>query len=239
MYSFRSKEENMKKVRNDVRITVADTVSDVLVRLYKDAAAKSDAIGKDAALVTIMSEVERLSADITTAIKRDKVSTSLEDADSKRDGIISSLFTLLAGYGAIPIAEKKAAADKLLAVTSKYKGIANEAYARESSLIESMLEDLSADDIADSIKTLDGVRELIASLRAAQDEFNTANDSATSALASKGESATAVKKTLVSAINEKLSPYITAMGAVNSDYADFGAKADMEISKANASVAKK
>ena len=41
---------------------------------------------------------------------------------------------------------------------------------------------------------------------------------------------------LLAAINDKLVPYITAMGAVNAEYADFGNKADVEISKANASV---
>lgn len=226
----------MKKVRGDVRVTVADTVSDALVRLYKEAAAKDGALAKDAALGTIMGDVERLSADITTAIKADKVSTSLEDADSKRDGIISSLFTLLAGYGAIPIAEKKAAAEKLLAVTGKYKGIANEAYARESSLIESMLGDLAAEGLADAIALLEGVGDLIASLRAAQDDFNAANDAATAAIAERGEPAYAIKKPLLAAINDKLVPYITAMGAVSAEYADFGNKADVEISKANASV---
>ena len=217
-------------------MTVADTVSDALVRLYKETAAKDGALAKDAALGTIMGDVERLSADITTAIKADKVSTSLEDADSKRDGIISSLFTLLAGYGAIPIAEKKAAAEKLLAVTGKYKGIANEAYARESSLIESMLGDLAAEGLADAIALLEGVGDLIASLRAAQDDFNAANDAATAAIAKKGEPAYAIKKPLLAAINDKLVPYITAMGAVSAEYADFGNKADVEISKANASV---
>ena len=61
------------------------------------------------------------------------------------------------------------------------KAIVNESYARESSLIESMLEDFSADTLSESIKALDGVAELIAALRAAQDEFNKANDSATAA----------------------------------------------------------
>ena len=232
---FLPKEEHMKKIRGDVRVTVADTVSDVLVRLYKEAA-KDGAVVKDAALATIMGEVETRSAQITTAIKSGKPSASLEDADSKRDGIISSLFTLLAGYGAIPVAKKKAAAERLLAVTGKYKGIANEAYARESSLVESMLEDLAAESLSDSVKLLEGVGDLIASLRSAQDEFNAANDSATAALTAKGESATALKKPLLSVVNEKLVPYITAMGALNAEYAEFGAKADVEIAKANASV---
>ena len=235
-----NKEENVNKVKKDIRITDADTVSDALVRLYKDAASKDGAIAKDTALAAIMGEVERLSADITTAIKKDKVSTSLEAADAKRDEIIRSLGTLLTGYDAIPLADKKAAADRLLAVYNKYgKSIATETYARESSLIESMLEDFAAESLADAIKALDGVGDLIASLRTAQDGFNAANDSATAALTAKGESAYSVKKPLLAAINEKLVPYITAMGAVNAEYADFGTRADVEIAKANASVAKK
>ena len=136
------------------------------------AAAKTDgAIAKDANLAAILAEVEKLSADITTAIKADKISTSLEDTDTKRDELIRSLFTLLLGYAAIPLADKKAAAEKLLAVTEKYKGITSEAYARESSLIESMLEDFAADTLADPIKALDGVGDLISALRTAQDDF--------------------------------------------------------------------
>ena len=230
----------MKKVRPSVRITDADTVSDALVRLYKDAAAKKGAIGKDAALAAIMGEVEKLSADITTAIKKDKVSTSLEEADARRDEIIRQLGTLLTGYGAIPLADKKDAAEKLLAVYNKYgKSIATETYARESSLIESMLEDFAAESLADAIRALDGVGDLISSLRTAQDEFNKTNDSATAALTAKGESAYSVKKPLLAAINDRLVPYITAMGAVSPEYADLGTRADVEIAKANASVARK
>ena len=217
-----------------------DTVSDALVRIYKEAATKTDgAIAKDANLAAIVAEVEKLSADITTAIKADKVSTSLKDADTKRDELIRSLFTLLLGYAAIPLADKKAAAEKLLAVTEKYKGITSEAYARESSLIESMLEDFGNATLADSIKALDGVADLLAALRSAQDDFNAANDTATAALTAKGESAYALKKPLLAAINEKLVPYVSAMSAINAEYADFAAKADVEISKANASVGKK
>lgn len=237
---FPSKEKRVKKVKQNIRITEADTVSDALVRIYKEAATKDGAVAKDAALAAIMGEVETLSTKITTAIKADKISRSLEDADSKRDEVIRSLGTLLSGYGAIPVAAKKAAAERLLAVYDKYgKSIANESYARESSLIESMLEDFAAESLADAIKPLDGVGELVASLRAAQDEFNAANDSATASLTAKGESAYALKKPLLDAINERLVPYLTAMASVNAEHADFGAKADVEIAKANASVAKK
>ena len=128
-------------------------------------------IAKDANLEAMMGEVGDYSAKITTAIKADRVSAGLDEADSTRDALISQLFTLLAGYGAIPLAEKKAAAEKLLAVSTKYKGIASEPYARDSSLIESMLEDFGKAELAEAVKALDGVGDLIAGLRAAQDEF--------------------------------------------------------------------
>ena len=111
----------------------------------------------------------------------------------------------------------------------------NEPYARESSLIESMLEDFGKAEPADAVKALDGVGDLILSLRTAQDEFNKANDSATAAATSKGESAYAIKKPLLAAINEKLVPYLTALGALP-DYKDFVSKVENEIVKANASV---
>lgn len=231
----------MKKVKYNVRTTVADTLSDSLLRIYREEAAKTDSvIAKDSNLAAIVAEVEKLSAKITTAIKADKVSTSLEDADSKRDELVRQLGTLLTGYEAIPIPSRQEAARKLSAVYDKYgKAIANEPYARESSLIESMLEDFSNTALAEAVKALDGVADLLASLRTAQDDFNAASDSATAALTAKGESAYALKKPLLAAINEKLVPYVSAMSAIQSDYADFSAKADIEINKSNASVAKK
>ena len=139
----------------------------------------------------------------------------------------------------IPIPAKQEAAQKLSAVYDKYgKAIVNEPYARESSLIESMLEDFGKAELADSVKALDGVGDLISGLRAAQDEFNKANDSATAAATSKGESAYAIKKPLLASINEKLVPYLTALGTLP-DYKDFVAKCDAEVTKANASVTKK
>lgn len=232
----------MKKVNPNVRITVADTISDTLIRIYKEACAASPdgALSKDTALSEMAAEIETLSADLTTAIKATKISTSLEDADAKRDELVRQLGTLLSGYAVIPVAEKKAAAVSLLSVYDKYgKAIVNEAYARESSLIESLLEDFAEESLSSAVSALDGVSDTLTSLRTAQDEFNAANDSATAALSEKGESAYAIKKTVLASINEKLVPYITAMSALNSEYASYSAKADIEIAKANASASKK
>lgn len=226
----------MKKLKTTVRVTELDTVSDVIVRLYK----ADSAVAADEHLKAVMAEVEDLSARITTAIKSDRTVSTLDTADARRDEIIRSLGALLNGYAVIPVAEKKAAAERLLATFGKYKGITGESYANESSLVESMLEDFADGALADAVAALEGVSTYLADLRAAQDDFNRANDEFTAATASRGESATAVKKPLLSAINDKLVPYLTAMSiAGKGEYAGFIAKTDAEIEKMNAAVAKR
>ena len=233
---FIHKGENMKKLKSTARVTELDTVSDVIVRLYKG----DSAVSGDEYLKGVLDEIESLSEKITVAIKSDKTASNLDTADTKRDELIRTLGTLLNGYAVIPVAEKKAAAEKLLAVFGKYKGITGESYANESPLIESMLGDFASDSLAPSIKALEGVSSLLTDLRAAQDEFNKANDDFTAANASKGESATSLKKPLLSAINDRLVPYLTAMNLANkATYGDFSAKVEAEIEKVNASVMKR
>lgn len=226
----------MNKVKTAIRVAELDTLSDVLVRLYKESSAAENAVSKDANLSLIMSEVEKLSADITTAIKSDRVSSTLDEADIARDEIIRNLSDALTGYSAIPVVAKKSAAQNLLAVFNKYgKQITQKNFAEESSLIESMLEDFSADSLKSNVVALDGVGELLDSLRSAQDSFNKANDDFTNASVNRGESATSVKKSLISVLNDKLVPYLSAVAPL-ADYKDFAAKCEAEITKANATV---
>ncbi len=222
----------MKKVKTNIRITAADTISDTLVRLYKTAVESEPdgTLAKDSVLAAIIAELESLSALLTTAINRDKILTSLEDADTTRDTLISELFKLIAGYSVIPVAAKQQAAQKLLAVTAKYTGITSSRYAEESSLIESLLEELTA--LSDQSAQLEGVDELIASLRSAQDAFNTASDAATSAQTSRTDSAYALKKQLIAFINTRLVPYMNAVAPLDA-YADIAAKYEKEIDNIN------
>lgn len=226
----------MKKINSSLRVTELDTLSDVLVRLYKDSSSGESAISKDVNLSGIMAEVEKLSAEITTAIKKDKVSASLDEADIARDEIIRNLGDALTGYAAIPVAAKKAAAQKLLSTFGKYgKQITSKNYAEESSLIESLLEDFAADSLKTYVAELEGVGDLLESLRSAQDSFNKANDEYTAANVGKGDSATSVKKTLLAVLNYKFVPYLTAVSALDS-YKTFVSKCETEITKANATV---
>ena len=216
----------MTKLSSRLRITEADAASDTLVRLFKAAGLK------DEFLCGAFAELEALSARLTTAIRQDTADSRLDEKDAARDAAVRDLGTLIQGYTAIPVAEKKAAARRLDAVFSKYgKKIVNETYAAESSLIESLLEDLGALEAETTL--LEGVAALVAGLRTAQDEFNAANDDFTAAKAARSESATQVKKELTALVNLKIVPYLGAVGGAAA-YKEFAAQAEAEIARANA-----
>lgn len=228
----------MFKVNSSLKNTELDGLSDTLVRLYK----ANEAAAKDAFVAATMAEIEKLSADITTAILQDKAVSTLEAADTERDKTITALGKVLAGYAALPIAAKQTAATPLLAVYEKYSkaGITKASYLSESSMVESMLEDFAAEPLAAHIKALEGVSEAISAIRSAQDAFTTANDSYVAASDSKGASATSFKKPLLAAINEKLVPYLNAMQiAKNENCAAFAAGVETEINRVNEAVAKR
>ena len=128
----------MNKLRNSIRVTAADGLSDYFVRLYKDFGIE------DKFLAEIFGEIERLSAKITTAIMQDRVKSSLAEKDKARNEEIRKLNALLKGYAVFPSAEKRECAKRLLAVFKKYGlKITSENYSSKSSLIESILEDFS------------------------------------------------------------------------------------------------
>ena len=227
----------MNKAKTSLRVAELDTLSDVLVRLYKDYSSDADGtVAEDANLKAVMTDVERLSAALTTAIKSDKVTSSLDEADIARDEAVRNLSDALNGYAALPIPQKKAAAQNILAIFQKYgKSIITKNYAEESSLIESLLEDFSAEDAKANIETLEGVGEIIKNLRSAQDSFNKANDEFTHASVTKGQSASSVKKSLLEVLNTRLVPYLSAV-ALSGGYQEFALKCGAEIDKANAAV---
>lgn len=230
----------MKKINVIVRVTEADNLSNAIVRLFKAEVDANSDVGGDGYLKDTFAEVEALSASLTTAIKADKASSKLDVADSRRDEIIRQLNAALTGYANVPIPAFQAAATPLLAIMAKYKGITTESYARESSLIKSLLEDLSSDDAKTAIASLQGIGELVSALTVAQNEFDQANDAFNTATSLKTESASSLKKPLLTLINDRIVPYLSAMKLAKPGiYGDFVSKVDNEINRANQAVTKR
>ena len=227
----------MKKISSNIRVTEIDTLISTILRQYEADAA----LAKDSFLKETMAELAPLSRQLTEAIKRDRVSSGLADADGVRDAVIVDLGTLLEGYTAIPFEDQKAAAIAVKAVFDKYgKRIANESFARESSLIESLLIDLNDPVLAGAIKLLPGVSELMASLRRAQDDFNAANDLQTELAVEKTTSATSLRKEILTKFNERCIPYLNVM-ALSTDvaYGSFIKQVEIEISRVNDTVSRR
>lgn len=226
----------MRKIRVNVRVTELDAASDAMVRLFR----AEPALAADGNLVAIMAEVEDLSARITTAIKGGGIRSRAKETDRRRDEIIRSLGALLAGYAVIPVEDKQAAARRLVAVFRKYRGITGESYVDESSLVESMLEDFSAPSLSDAVAVLEGVGTLIGDLRSAQDDFNRARDEYVRSKVEKGETASEVKSLLLSAINDRLLPYLSAVVAADGGrYGGFAAGVFAQVEKTNALIVRR
>ena len=228
------------KVNGKVRTTELDALSDAMEREYRLACADgATAVDKDAVLKAQFGQLADLSARNTTAIRQDAVVSTLDEADGKRDAATRDLFTLAGGYTASPFAEVKSAATGVCAVLDKYgRGMTGKNYADQTALTESLLEDLGAEKVAAQIKALSGVAELVAQLREAQDGFASAHDGYIKAKAGKGESASSLKKPIVSLINDNIVPYLNIVAAMDG-YADFVAAVAGNIKSTNDTVARR
>ena len=80
--------------------------------------------------------------------------------------------------------------------------------------------------------------ELVASLRGAQDGFAAAHDAYVRAKADRGESASSLKKPIVSLINDSIVPYLNIVAAMDG-YADFVAGVAGNIKRTNDTVARR
>ena len=141
----------VRKISPAITVAEMTTLASATLLSFKDAEALKD----DAMLSTVMSEIEKKSALLTVAGAREKVSVSLEKADSVRDEVARTLFVMLQGYAVMPMAEKKTAASSLLSALSNY-GLKtlNESYAVESAHIEHILHILSSDENKAAVKAL-------------------------------------------------------------------------------------
>lgn len=222
------KEELMNKLNAKARVSEVDGFSDTLVRLYKaDSSAQTDAF-----LKSEMASLESLSDKITAAILQDKAVSNIDEADGARDEAIRNLGALISGYAVFPLEEKKSAALFLKSIYDKYQksGILGATYTAESSMIESMLGDLGTAESLAAIEKLDGVLDLVAKVRSAQDAF-------TKSKSAKGESASSLKKPLLSSINDKIIPYLNTMAMVgNAALAEFTKNVEAEVNRLNSTV---
>lgn len=219
------------------RVTEVDAGTSRIIGAYQNTGLSSDPH-----LVTIFTVLIALLASLTAAIRRTKTESDLEEKDEVRDDKIRALYYMVLGFLHHPDAAIKAAAQMVEKVFDKYGlAITGESYATESSLISSLLDDLSKPKLQEAISLLSGLAIIVSELDAAQSDFEQARIAYEQEKAHEGteENATKLKAEVLNQINGKLVIYMRAMEQV--DEATYGAFARTvaEIINDNNEVVKK
>lgn len=223
------------KLSHQTRITEVHSTSVKLGLSYKKQTLESDTY-----LAGLFSYLTDKSDALGTAINRSKAQSNLDDKDVVRDERVQALKYLLLGAIYNPKAETSASATKLYAIFEKYGlKMTKESYLIESSLIESMLEDYAALELQTDIAAVLGCAELIASLQTAQNNFRTADTIWDEEKTKEGitESASHIKKEVLTIVNDTIVVYLRAMSQVNKElYAEFARAVADVISEVNQAV---
>ncbi|WP_320110668.1 DUF6261 family protein [Draconibacterium orientale] len=200
-------------LKSTSRVTEVDAVSMRMLGAYQ-----TTSLSSDPHLSTMFTELESLSAALTAAINRSKAESDLEEKDEARDTQIRALYYLVMGFLHHPDAAIQQAAQTVNKVFEKYGvSITGESYATESSLIASLLDDLSKQKIQDAIALLPGCADVITALQAAQQAFEAARITYEQEKAQESTQASATKQKpeLVALINDKIVVYLRAMEVVD------------------------
>lgn len=224
-------------LKSTSRVTEVDAVSMRMLGAYQ-----TTSLSSDPHLSTMFTELESLSAALTAAINRSKAESDLEEKDEARDTQIRALYYLVMGFLHHPDAAIQQAAQTVDKVFEKYGvSITGESYATESSLIASLLNDLSKQKAQDAIALLPGCADVITALQAAQQAFEAARITYEQEKAQESTQASATKQKpeLVALINDKIVVYLRAMEVVDEETYGAFARTIATIIAENNEVVKK
>jgi len=224
-------------LKSTSRVTEVDAVSMRMLGAYQ-----TTSLSSDPHLSTMFTELESLSAALTAAINRSKAESDLEEKDEARDTQIRALYYLVMGFLHHPDSAIQQAAQTVNKVFEKYGvSITGESYATESSLIASLLDELSKQKIQDAIALLPGCADVITALQAAQQAFEAARITYEQEKAQESTQASATKQKpeLVALINDKIVVYLRAMEVVDEETYGAFARTIATIIAENNEVVKK
>ncbi len=226
----------MNKIFNRIMNTELDAFVATALRSY-NADKKAQ---KNAFVASKMSELDELHTKMNTAILKDKGYSMLSDLDSARDDKFMRAKKISDAYDIFPIEAKRTLNAPIKALFDKYakSGLTSANYKSESALIESFKGDLKP--YQENVAALEGLKEALDELFAAEDAFLKASDAYTHALNGKTASASSYKKPMLSIINDTLVVYLSAMIVSNdADCSDFAKVVETEIERTNAVIEKR
>ncbi len=228
----------MNKLMSRSKIAEVATVSSEMTTLHKELD-----LSEDLYLQSLFDRYTPLSDQISDAIKRDHAESDLDERDTLRDDHIRDIFYVVKGATRNPIQVIKDAGVKVFAVLAKYGlDIIDESYAVESAHLNSMVNDLSTEDMSEFWGEISGLKLLINQLKQTQIEFEAAQSALDDAISSDKEnaSATDIKKEIVTLINDEIVVHLRAMINVNPEmYGEFVRRTTEIINRNNVQVKKR
>lgn len=117
-------------------------------------------------------------AECVNRITKSATTDQLVDKDAERDKTIQFLFSMNKSYQGCPDPVFQAAARVVDAVLRAYTKMYDKAFSEETALIDGLLSDLSATEVAAAIKTL-GLETYVARLKTQNDEYKALDASRT------------------------------------------------------------
>ncbi len=201
------------KLRTGSKTTEVHASIKIIIEAYE-----KGELSTDEYLTAMFNELKPINDDLSTAINSSKAESELEGKDDLRDDKIRSIFLFVTGSIHHPNPVIRSAAESILKVLGAYGlSITAESYAVESSLIESLQNDLDEDTIQTQIGEIPGLEQLISELKELQDDFEESRLTFESQKSQQNstQSATKIKKELLKLCNDKLVLYLNAMHVVN------------------------
>ena len=230
----------IKSVIPSIRVGEIPALANAMVEKAK----KCAAVTKSDLFSAAFTELEDLTKQSISTLNTEKVSVSLDELDSARDAAWRALGIGLEGHAALQKGENKEAALSLLEVYNRHggKNATKLNFAAESSTFESAIEEFSTDAMKAKAKNLGGVEDALSALKEAQTAFSAqfSEVSNQTATAKNTKSSSELKKMILSCINDKIVPLLSAAALIlPADYADFTSAIGEDIARANASASRR
>ena len=224
------------KANSNMTTKDASAFSKNLLNLYED----KKAVFEKTKIAPMFDTLSQKHDAIATLLNgKDAPSPKLEAADAQCDAAIRRLFALSDGYTALPFEDEAAAAIRVNNTLNQFgRKIMSEKYASQSALTEALLKKLDEPAIAKDIASLHGLKECVEAVRTTSATFTALmkTQTQTSAAADK-TTAYALKKEIVSYVNDTILPYLSALCLMDEKtYLPFLQEVSTEIERVNASV---
>lgn len=227
-----------EKVNRNSRTSDVDALTLLIIAAYV-----SSGLSEDERLTAIIEILKELSAKFNLAINHIKTESKLKDKNEERNVALRGFFRLVSAHNLSTDETIKTASDKVLQVFNHYGlDIAKKSYGEHTSLTNSLITDLSTEEMLAYIAVLPGVGNVFTDLQNKEAAFEASNLAFEQSKAEEGQTnnATIIKPQVINAIDNFLVNYLYILTEMGGDaYVDFSEVVNQLIIDNNVKVKKR